>query len=79
MRRQLSMATRHELIKAVTARYRAGTRSEKKQSLGEFVEVTGFHRKHAIRALKKAAGKREKEFCRQSRELGSMTRQSGTH
>src|SRR3954449_584018 len=34
--------------------YRYGTRMEKKKILDEFIEVTGFHRKHAIRALRKA-------------------------
>jgi len=52
--RQLSLATRQELIEAIAARYRAGTRIEKKTILDEFIEVTGFHRKHAIRALRKA-------------------------
>ena len=47
------MATRRELIGAVATRYHAGTRSEKKEILDEFVKVTGFHRKHAIRVLKK--------------------------
>ncbi len=52
--RQLSLATRRELIEAIAARYRAGTRIEKKTILDEFIEVTGFHRKHVIRALRKA-------------------------
>jgi hypothetical protein len=52
--RQLSLATRRELIEAIAIRYRAGTRIEKKKILDEFIEVTGFHRKHAIRALRKA-------------------------
>lgn len=39
------MELRRELIKAVTARYHAGTRSEKKDILDEFTKVTGFHRK----------------------------------
>ena len=51
--RQLSLATRRELIKAIADRYRAATRIEKKKILDEFIEVTGFHRKHAIRALRK--------------------------
>jgi hypothetical protein len=46
--------TRRELIEAVAARYRAAGRHEKKEILDEFVKVTGFHRKHAIRALRKA-------------------------
>lgn len=48
------MATRRELIEAVVARYRAAGRNEKKKILDEFVQVTGFHRKHAIRALKRS-------------------------
>jgi len=48
------VATRRELIEAVAARYRAANRDEKKGILDEFVKVTGFHRKHAIRVLKKS-------------------------
>ena len=46
------MATRRELIEAIAGRYHAATRVEKKTILDEFIKVTGFHRKHAIRALK---------------------------
>ena len=48
------MATRRELIAAVATRYRAASREVKKEILDEFVKVTGFHRKHAIRVLKKS-------------------------
>jgi hypothetical protein len=51
MARQISMATRKELIAAVGSRYRASSRSERGQILAEFVALTGYHRKHAIRAL----------------------------
>ena len=51
------MATRRELIEAIAGRYHAATRIEKKKILDEFIKVTGFHRKHAIRALKRHAGK----------------------
>src|SRR3984957_12722686 len=54
LRRQLSVATRRELIEVVAARYRASNRDEKKAILDQFVEVTGFHRKHAIRVLKRS-------------------------
>jgi len=48
------VTTRRELIDAVAARYRAAGRDQKKEILDEFVKVTGFHRKHAIRVLKKS-------------------------
>lgn len=45
------MATRKELIESVGARYREAGSSEKSAILDEFVAVTGYHRKHAIRVL----------------------------
>ncbi|MFM0515120.1 hypothetical protein [Paraburkholderia sp. RL17-373-BIF-A] len=45
------MATRRELIKAVGERYRRSDRSGKRQILDEFLKLTGYHRKHAIRVL----------------------------
>jgi hypothetical protein len=56
--RQLSLATRRELIEAIAERYHSGTRIDKKRILDEFIEVTGFHRKHAIRALRRVQGKK---------------------
>ena len=52
------MATRRELLEAVSARYRGGTRTERSRILDEFAAVTGYHRKHAIRLLA-GLGKRE--------------------
>jgi hypothetical protein len=57
MEEALSLATRRELIEAVAGRYQAATRIEKKKILDEFIDVSGFHRKHAIRACKRHAGK----------------------
>src|SRR5436309_1626555 len=54
--RQVSLATRRELINAITERYHSVTRIDKKKILDEFIEVTDFHRKHAIRVLRKAHG-----------------------
>jgi hypothetical protein len=48
----LSLATKRELIEAIAVRYQQAGRVEKKTILDEFVQVTGFHRKHAIRALR---------------------------
>ena len=46
------MATRDELLAAVKERYRGGERAEKTRILDEFVAVTGYHRKHAMRVLR---------------------------
>lgn len=51
--RRISMATRDELLEAVAARYRAAKRTEKGRILSEFVEISGYHRKHAERLLRR--------------------------
>ena len=51
MARRISMATRAELVQAIVERYRSGGRSDKRRILDEFVAVTGYHCKHAIRVL----------------------------
>jgi hypothetical protein len=48
----LSMATRDEPVSAVTERYARSERAEKSRILDEFVAVSGFHRKHAMRLLR---------------------------
>ncbi|HVB57232.1 MAG TPA: hypothetical protein VNE63_12515 [Candidatus Acidoferrales bacterium] len=46
------MATRRELKDAIRERYQgAAARPERRQILSEFVRVTGYHRKHALRVL----------------------------
>src|ERR671929_90400 len=50
--RRVSMATRDELVAAVVERYGRSARHEKTHILDEFVAVTGFHRKHAMRLLR---------------------------
>jgi len=45
------MATRKELIQAVGERYRVASVADKTKILNEFVELTGYHRKHALRVL----------------------------
>ena len=50
------MATRRELIEAVGERYRRSGRVEKCEILDEFVQVTGYHRKRAIRVLCREPG-----------------------
>ncbi|RWF29299.1 MAG: transposase, partial [Mesorhizobium sp.] len=51
--RRVSVATRNELVDAVRERYVRGGRAEKARILDEFVAVSGFHRKHAMRLLRK--------------------------
>lgn len=48
---EISAAARQELVQAVAGRYRLAGTDEKKRILDEFVAITGYHRKHAIRAL----------------------------
>ncbi|MGX9120925.1 hypothetical protein ACWTU6_30570 [Mesorhizobium sp. BHbsci] len=51
MASRISMATRAELVEAIIERYRSSCRTDKQRILDEFVAVTGYHRKHAIRVL----------------------------
>ena len=57
MARHLSMATRSELVEAIVERYRSSGRADKQRILDEFVAVTGYHRKHAIRVLSRPKSK----------------------
>jgi hypothetical protein len=52
--RKVSMATRRELVLAITERYVSARRSDKTKVLDEFVALTGHHRKHAMRLLRGA-------------------------
>src|SRR5689334_9102165 len=54
MGRQLSMATRKDLIEAVGQQCRSARREQRVGILDEFVRLTGYHRKHAIRVLRTA-------------------------
>ncbi|WP_246505995.1 hypothetical protein [Mesorhizobium silamurunense] len=49
------MATRLELIEAIVERCRSSCRADKQRILDEFVAVTGYPRKHAIRVLRPRA------------------------
>ena len=49
---RISMATRVELVVAVSGRYGRANRLERGRTLDEFVAVTGLHRKHAMRLLR---------------------------
>jgi hypothetical protein len=49
------MATRDELLTALTGRYQSSRRQEKGRILDEFAAMTGHHRKHAMRLLRAGA------------------------
>ena len=53
------MATRKELVEALRERYRAAAAGEKVKILDEFVALTGYHRKHAIRVLREEVPSKE--------------------
>src|ERR1700686_4700161 len=46
------MTTRKELVAALQVRYRSSGFGERIKILDEFVALTGYHRKHAIRLLR---------------------------
>ena len=46
------MTARKELIEALRARYRSAAFADGITILDEFVALTGYHRKHAIRVLR---------------------------
>ena len=47
----VSKAARREIVAAIRARYARADRSEKSRILAELVQLSGYHRKHAIRLL----------------------------
>ena len=56
----ISMATRDELVVALSRQYASGSRTERGQILDEFAAVSGLHRKHAMRLLR--AGRANRRF-----------------
>ena len=50
------MATRKELVAALQLRYGSATYGDRIRILDEFVALTGYHRKHAIRLLREKPG-----------------------
>jgi hypothetical protein len=49
------MTTRKELTEALRTRYHSATFADRIKILDEFVALTGYHRKHAIRVLREEA------------------------
>jgi len=48
------MTTRKELVEALRVRYRSAAFGDRIKVLDEFVALTGYHRKHAVRLLREA-------------------------
>ncbi len=72
------MTTRWELMEAVAARYRSAGRNGKKEILDEFVKITGFHRKHGIRVLKKSPRAESREPRQRARIYNEAVREALT-
>ena len=51
MTNQINAQARAELVRVLRARYQSGIADDKSRILTEFIAVTGYHRKHAIRIL----------------------------
>src|SRR4030081_1332994 len=52
---RISMGARREVVSAVMERYRSAKRAEKGRILDALCATTGWHRKHAVRALRRRA------------------------
>jgi hypothetical protein len=53
MARKISMGARREVLSAVAERYWSAERMEKGRILDALCRTTGWHRKHAVRALRR--------------------------
>src|ERR1700736_6694813 len=63
---RISMGARREVVSAVAERYRPAKRAEKGRILNELCATTGWHRKHAVRAL------RQHETVTPEEEVGAL-------
>lgn len=77
MTRQISMTTRKELVAALQLRYGSATFGERVRILDEFVALTGYHRKHAIRLLRQKPSA-AKEASERNRLYDEAVRQALT-
>ncbi|QOZ11804.1 hypothetical protein [Bradyrhizobium sp. CCBAU 51765] len=68
------MRAKREITSALVERYRASGRLEKARILDELCAVTGWHRKHAIRALSVGGASRSAVPRRRSRTYGASIR-----
>ena len=55
----MSQQSKRELVEAIRERYLKASKPEKTKIIDEFVATTGYHRKHAIRLLKRGPSNRQ--------------------
>jgi hypothetical protein len=72
------MSTRDELLAAIGERYRRSNRAGRTTILDEFVAVTGYHRKHAVRLLTSAGERRLPPARAVARRYGMEVREALT-
>ena len=65
----MSLATRKELIEAVRKRYQEAALATKTDILDEFVELTGYHRKHAVRLLGPSSEQKRQKKSRSDKRV----------
>src|SRR6266446_256590 len=79
VKRLISMTTRKELVEALRARYRGAKPAEKIKILDELVAVAGYHRKHAVRVLRReSAAENQKGSAARNRLYDEAMRQALT-
>ena len=72
------MTTRKELVAALQLRYSGATFGDRIRILDEFVALTGYHRKHAIRLLReKLDAGHERKVIQTVRGYGYILREDG--
>jgi hypothetical protein len=69
----MSPRSKREYVESISLRYRNASRNEKIQILNEFCAILGYHRKPAIRVLKKFRRFRKTKTKRPGRTPGSST------
>jgi hypothetical protein len=60
MNKEINRTTRTQVLNSLRGRYHEAKRPDKSKRLDEFVALTGYHRKHALRLLAKASTEHSK-------------------
>lgn len=73
---KISREARAELVGAVATRYGSASKDDKTRILDEFVRITGYHRKHAVRVLRGKAGPGKPRSTSRPTVYGEAVRQA---